>query len=337
MRAPMPVKGATPDARYLIRMHARTESVAAVRAAVAAMPHGRWLLAVSGGLDSMVLLDAMAATRAPEVAAVATFDHGTGEAAKRAVALVDREAERRGLPVVTGAAPGATPRGEAQWREARFRFLRGWARELDAVIVTAHTRDDQVETVVQRLLRDAGPRGLAGMSRATRPLLAIRRAELEAYARDRGLPFVEDPSNATLEFQRNRVRHEILPALERASPGFADWCWDLGERAWAWRLDVARFVDGLGIRRTGPEVLAIPSASLEALGPAEWEVLWPEIAARVGIVMERQGIQRAAAWAPGAKPGGSVPLAGGGRIERTLSTFVVRGTTAPGADYILNG
>lgn len=330
-------------------MTARTESLSAVQRAIAAMPHGRWLLAVSGGLDSMVLLDAMAAARAPEVAAVATFDHGTGVAAKRAVALVDHEAERRGLPVVTGAASPHLPRTEAHWREARLRFLRGWARELDAVVVTAHTRDDQVETVIQRLLRDAGPRGLAGMARGTRPLLSLRRAGLEAYARERKVPFIEDPTNATLAYQRNRVRHEILPALERASPGFADWCWELGERAWAWRDAVARFVDGIGIRMTGPHTLTLPSSSLESLGPDEWEVLWPEIAARVGVVMERQGIERAAAWAPGAKPGGSIPLAGGARIERTLSTYVVRGapsgaslgapagTTAPRDDYILNG
>ena len=312
-------------------MQARTESVAAVQRAIAAMPAGRWLLAVSGGLDSMVLLDAMAAARASEVAAVATFDHGTGEPAKRAVALVDREAEGRGIPVVSGSAVASLPRTEADWRAARFKFLNGWARELDAVIVTAHTRDDQIETVLQRLLRDAGPRGLAGMSRETRPLLTVGRPQLEAYARTHRLPFLEDPTNATLAYQRNRVRHEILPALERASPGFSDWCWSLGERAAAWRADVVAFVDGLGLRLTGPHTVSFPSASLESLGPSEWEVLWPEIAARAGIVMERQGIARAAAWAPGAKPGGTIPLAGGGRIERTLASFVVRGRSGPDA------
>jgi tRNA(Ile)-lysidine synthase len=321
----MPVRGCP----YLISMHPRTESVAAVQGAIGAMPPGRWLLAVSGGIDSMVLLDAMAAARAPEVAAVATFDHATGDAARRAAALVDREAQARGLPVVSGRAIAEIPRTEADWRTARLRFLHGWARELDAVIVTAHTRDDQVETVIQRLLRDAGPRGLAGMSRETRPLLGLRRQQIESYLRERRVPYVEDPTNVALAYQRNRVRHEILPALERASPGFAEWCWRLGERAAAWRAEVAAFVDGLGLRQTGPHTLTLPSSALESLGPAEWEVLWPEIAARVGVVMERQGIARAAAWAPGANPGGAIPLAGGGRIERTLATFVVRGPSVP--------
>jgi tRNA(Ile)-lysidine synthase len=230
---------------------------------------------------------------------------------------------------VSGSAPSSLPRTEADWRSARLKFLDGWARELDAVVVTAHTRDDQIETIIQRLLRDAGPRGLAGMSRRTRPLLTLGRPALEAYARHHRVPFIEDPTNATLAYQRNRVRHEILPALERTSPGFADWCWALGERAEAWRGEMVALVDGLGLRLTGPHTLTFPSVSLESLGPSEWEVLWPEIASRAGLVMERQGIVRAAAWAPGAKPGGAIPLAGGGRIERTLATFVVRGTSGP--------
>ncbi len=301
------------------------------------MPHGRWLLAVSGGLDSMVLLDAMAEARPREVAAVATFDHATGAAARRAVILVEREAQRRRLAVVAGVAEAALPRTEADWRGARRAFLGGWARELDAAVVTAHTRDDQRETVVQRLLRDAGARGLAGMrGGGARPLLALSRATLERYAAARRLPIVEDPTNASLSYQRNRVRHELLPALERVSPGFGDWCWDLGERAAVWRAGVERFVDTLGLRRTGPVSVTLPASSLDALGPEEWAVLWPEIAARAGVVMERQGIERASAWAPSAKPGGAIPLAGGARIERTLSTFVVRGTTEPVGDYILN-
>lgn len=286
----------------------------------------------------MVLLDAMAEARPREVAAVATFDHATGAAARRAVTLVERESQRRQLPVVTGVAEAALPRTEAHWRGARRAFLDGWARELDATIVTAHTRDDQLETVVQRLLRDAGARGLAGMRGGVgvRPLLALSRSSLEQYAALRGLRIVEDPTNASLSYQRNRVRHEILPALERAAPGFAQWCWDFGERAAAWRAGVERFVDTLGLRRTGPVSVTVAVSSLDALGPEEWAVLWPEIAARAGVVMERQGIARAAAWAPTAKAGGAIPLAGGARIERTLSTFVVRGTTEVVSDYIFH-
>lgn len=301
----------------------------AVHGAVALLPAGRWLLAVSGGRDSMVLLDAMASARSGEIAAVATFDHGTGAAAREASALVEREAEARALPVVTGRAPAGTVHREAQWRAARQGFLEAWARELDAVVVTGHTRDDQIETVVQRLLRAAGPRGLAGMhASGARPLLPVARDTVAAYARARRVSFVEDPSNRSLTHQRNRVRLELLPALERVQPGFGEWCWDLSLRAAAWRSEAERVVDALGTTRAAADTLVVPVAALGALGAPEWRVLWPALAARVGVVMDRRGIERAAAWAPSARRGGSIPLSGGGRIECTGPTFVLRGNDA---------
>lgn len=323
----------------------------AVHAALAELPAGRWLLAVSGGRDSMVLLHAMARARGPEIAAVANFDHGTGTHARRAAALVEREAERLGLASVAGAAEPGLPFNEGAWRSARHAFLDAWAAELDATVVTAHTRDDQIETVVQRLLRDAGPRGLAGMrtplraadrtdgSRIAprrRPLLAVRRAEVAAYADSHRVEFLDDPSNDSLAFQRNRVRHEILPALERVVPGFGDWCWALGERAAHWRESMEQVVDALGVRHADAATLVLPAAALGRCGAAEWRVLWPALAARVGVVMDRRGIERASAWAPRAKAGQSIPLSGDARIARTAATFVVKGTPAPLPDYILS-
>ena len=301
-----------------------------VHAAIAALPRGRWLLAVSGGRDSMVLLDAMASARPGEVAAVATFDHNTGAAARRASALVERAGAARALTVITGTAPSGAPRREAAWREARHAFLAGWARELGATVVTAHTRDDQVETVVQRLLRGAGPRGLAAMraprgASVARPFLGVPRALIAAYARRRAVPFIEDPSNTDARHQRNRVRHELLPALERAHPGFSEWCWSISGRAAAWRGEAERLVDGLGVTTPAAGTVVVPAGPLRALGRTEWEVLWPELAARAGVVMDRRGIARAAAWAPGARAGGAVQLSGGASIRRTGATFVIHG------------
>lgn len=320
---------------YFSRVRMQSEAVTEIHRSLAALPRGRWILAVSGGRDSMVLLDAMASARGHEIAAVATFNHGTGAAATRAASLVERTAMALELPVVSGTMPrtpgSAAQTGaptEAAWRAARWRFLNGWAIEMRATVVTAHTRDDQIETVVQRLLREAGPRGLAGMlaepSPVVRPLLAVSRAAVAAYARARAVAFINDPSNASLAHQRNRVRHELLPALERARPGFGDWCWDLSERAAVWRRELVQFVD----TRLGPThtdgALVIPIAPVRGLTSAGWALLWPELAARVGVTMDWRGIARASEWAPTAKTGAQIPLSGGARIERTRTTFVVR-------------
>lgn len=275
----------------------------------------------------MVLLDAMASARRREIAAVATFDHATGAAARRAVRLVEHTGLALQLPVVTGVGNAAVT-GEAQWRDARWHFLRSWAEELRATVVTAHSWDDQVETVVLRILRDAGARGLAGMRGAktpVRPLLDVTRAQLAAYARARRLRWVEDPTNLSRAYARNRVRLELLPALERARPGFAQWCWQLSGRAASLRAEVAAFVDTVLVpQRSAARTVVMNARSLGGLRPAEWMVLWPEIAARAGVTMDRRGLERASAWAPEAKSGSEIPLAGGATIARTGHTFVVR-------------
>lgn len=327
-----------------------------IHGALAGLPRGRWLLAVSGGRDSMVLLDAMASARGHEIAAVATFDHGTGRAAARAAAMVVREAESRGLPVVQGVARADLPHTEAAWRAARHGFLDGWARELEAQVVTAHTRDDQIETVVLRLLRDAGPRGLAGMLASSpqrhgeaslssrdrvRPLLTVPRALVHAYHAARKLAVVEDPSNARLDHARNRVRAEILPALERVRPGFSEWCWDLGVRAAALRegLDAAVRehveVHHVAGESESSRVVVVKAAAFAGLASDAWAMLWPAVAARAGVVMDRRGITRASHWAPRSVPGQEIQLAGGAAISRTGATFVLRGTPPAAPGYIL--
>lgn len=312
---------------YVSRVPTQSEAVTAVHRSLAALPRGRWVLAVSGGRDSMVLLDAMAHARAHEIAAIATFDHGTGAAARRAVRLVEHTGLALQLPVVTGLASSVAA-DEASWREARWHFLNSWAEELRATVVTAHTWDDQVETVVLRILRDAGARGLAGMRGATaptRPLLEATRAEVAAYAKARKLRWVEDPSNQSRAHARNRVRLDLLPALERAAPGFSDWCWSLSGRAASLRAELAAFVDAVLLpERAGAHSLVLDARRVRSLGAAEWRVLWPELASRAGVTMDRRGIERASAWAPRAQPGSEIQLAGGGSIARTGRTFVVR-------------
>ena len=125
-----------------------------VRRALTEFP--RVVLAVSGGLDSMTLLDAVAHAAPERVRAVAVFDHGTGAAARRAARLVRATARTLGLPVRAGVAPARIAAREAAWRGARWQFLRDVAGAHDAVVVTGHTRNDHVETIFMRALRASG-------------------------------------------------------------------------------------------------------------------------------------------------------------------------------------
>ncbi|MGH7655175.1 MAG: tRNA lysidine(34) synthetase TilS [Gemmatimonadaceae bacterium] len=299
-----------------------------VSAPIRAMPPGRYLLAISGGRDSMVLLDAFTACRA-DVAAVGTFDHGTGLAAERAARMVEAEGALRGVPVVSGRGEPAGQRREAAWRAARWEFLSGWAKELSATVVTAHTLDDQLETVVIRVLRDprhTSARGLAAMyarSPVARPLLGVRRADIAAYAAASGVRYVDDPSNLDRAHLRNRVRLDLLPALEGACPGFGDEIIGIARRAATWRDSVERLVDSLGLELLPP--LVVPADPLATLPAEALALLWPAIAARAGVMLDWRGTERLVAFTRSGRRGAKIPLSGGAEVSRTRSTFVVRG------------
>lgn len=316
------------DARRAVRaVRAR------VRAALAGPEAGSVVLAVSGGRDSMVLLDAACAVARDRLAGVAVFDHGTGAHARAAVRRVRRAAVRRGLPVVVGRAalPDA---GEAAWREARWRFLRRAARRLGAgVVATAHTRDDQVETVAIRLLRGAGPRGLAGLLArrpgVVRPLLDVGGAAVAGYARARGLRWVEDPANASSRFLRNRLRHELLPALERARPGTRRGLLTLGRTAAAWRAEAEAVAAAIPVTRGAGGALHVALPGLAGYDPEGLAVVWPALAARGGVRLDRRGTDRLVAFtirvaAEASAIGAGIPLAGG------IEVVVRRGPRVPG-------
>lgn len=296
-----------------------------VRRAVDHLPAGRYLLAVSGGRDSMSLLDAFSARRTDAVA-VANFDHGTGAAARKAARLVEREAERRSLAFVGGRRQALKSDSEASWRAARWEFLRAWAREFDAQVVTAHTLDDHLETVVMRVLRGASARGLAGIlakSLICRPLVTVSRGEIARYAVERSVRFVDDPSNLSRAHLRNRIRLDLLPALEAARPGFAASMLTLSQSAAAWRTESEGLVDALGVVVSGRSV-AVPVSLLRTLPAEGLGFLWIAIAGRAGVVLDRRGTERVAAFTIGGKPGGRIPLSGGAVVECTPTTFVLR-------------
>ena len=191
------------------------------------------VLAVSGGLDSMVLLDLMDRLR-KEMGIelhVAHLDHQLRPESAADSRFVVREADRRGLPCTCGSldVAGYAHRErlslEDGARRLRYRFLDEVACETGAgKIALGHHAGDQAETVIMRLLRGSGTRGLGGMEMLRqgvyfRPMLEFERVALEEYAREASLEFREDASNADLRFVRNRIRHRLMPQLQRYNPG----------------------------------------------------------------------------------------------------------------------
>jgi tRNA(Ile)-lysidine synthase len=185
----------------------------------------RLLVAVSGGVDSMVLLDVLSRLqdRLGLRLHVAHIHHGLrGRAADRDAAFVIAEAARRELGAsLCRLDPAERRRGESvqAWaRAARYRCLEKMAERVRASrIAVAHTQDDQAETVLLHLLRGTGPRGLGGIPpirhSIVRPLLSVSRPDVEVYADTRHLAFRQDLSNASDVYRRNRIRHHLLPLL----------------------------------------------------------------------------------------------------------------------------
>ena len=216
---------------------------------------------------------------------------------------------------------------EAAWRIARWRFLRDCAERFGARVATAHTEDDQVETVLMRTMRGSGARGLVGLLADTdvvRPFLALRRDAIAAYAARVGLRWVEDPSNTSREFFRNRVRHDLLPALRLANAGIDDALLDVARRAGALRRDIESFVtDHVHPDLSAAGRLVVASSRLMGYDRNSLAVLWSAIAGRAGIALDWRGTRRLAEFTSTGPRTGSIPLAGGWCLEATRDSYVL--------------
>jgi tRNA(Ile)-lysidine synthase len=232
---------------------------------------------------------------------------------------------------------GSAARTEAAWRASRWEFLRSAAASLDAPVFTAHTRDDQVETILMRAMRAAGVRGLAALyasSPVRRPFVDVSRAELRRYAVERGLAWLEDPTNRSPRFLRNRVRRDLLPALERVRPGFADELLEIGKSAAAWRRELSALVDASvrhGVREGQNEArfLDVHAADVVHLSEDVLRIVWPQLAARVGVALDRRGTTRATEFTMSGAVGGRVQLSGGWELIRSRESFELRRRLAP--------
>jgi len=295
-------------------------------------PTAQWcdvhvVVAVSGGADSVALSRALAALRAQATVSaggliIAHFQHGLRGAESEAdCEFVQQLAADLRLPCEVGRAaagsltqPGSAGIEEAA-RDARYRFLTQTAAKHGArYIATAHTRDDQVETILHRMLRGTGLAGLAGIPRTRRlselttlirPMLTITRTEVEDYLRELGQPFRNDASNTDTSFTRNRLRHELLPQLARDyNPQVSAALLRLAEQAEETLAALEALLEPIrqsAVRVISPTEVVIDGAQLRSLPPAAirhlllrlWQDLnwplqdmtaekWNELAAAVG-------------------------------------------------------
>jgi len=257
-------------------------------------PRGeRVVCAVSGGADSMCLLHLVWSQGYDVIAA--HFEHGIrGEESQRDAHFVETWCRKHGIPFVLGHgdAPGyAAENGlslEEAARELRYDFLYKTAETYGADrILTAHSLDDNAETLLFNLIRGSGTAGLCGIPQSRgkllRPLLHVSRAEIEAYLRENEVPHVEDSSNESDDYTRNLIRHRVMPLLKEINPRFpeaAERTARLSERDEAFFSALARAYLGRELKNE-----SLPLESLRALHPA--------VASRVirtlfpGLSMER--------------------------------------------------
>jgi tRNA(Ile)-lysidine synthase len=195
------------------------------------IPGAKLVVALSGGIDSMVLLDAASAPEQRgriELSAVHVH-HGISPHADRWAEFCAEQCASRCVPLVVHHVRISRERGaslEAEARKLRYACL----READAdMVALAHHADDQAETLLLQLLRGAGPHGLAAMPAFTpgrpaflRPFLDLARGTIASYAQARGLAWIDDESNEDPRHARNFIRHEIVPRLRAHFPGYPE-------------------------------------------------------------------------------------------------------------------
>jgi len=266
-------------------------------------PAGTALLAVSGGADSMALLDLMLQA-GPELGLsliVGHVDHGIRPESARVADLVLTVSQSLGVEARVGRVALGRHASETKARTARYHWLRALQAAVGArYLVTAHHFDDQIETVLLRVLEGSGPAGLAGMPARgprglRRPLLPFRRAELRAYVEARQIPFDDDPANVDPRHVRSWVRVALLPLLRQRLPDVDEGVARVAaqaardRQAWDHALDQLQGLDPRRLHR-GVEVARQP---LQGYDKTLSVAVLRALARRAGFVLSERAATRA--------------------------------------------
>lgn len=312
-------------------------------------PGLRLAVGLSGGADSVALLCALAESSAELglVLHAAHLHHGLrGAEADDDLEFARSLAAQLKIPLyearidTAAEAKSNSETIEEAARRLRYRWFRELlsAGQIDAV-ATAHTRDDQAETVLAKFLRGAWTEGLSGIhpvlefseGRVLRPLLAATRAEIEAYLNALGQTWREDSSNRHLTFTRNRIRHELLPSLETWNPKLREHLAEMAalardEEAW-WQAELAKIapqllLPGRAVRGGGRAAIQGQSISIDvtrlaALLPAMQRRLLRHAAGQLGAAPDFAATEALRTLALTGRAGQKLDLAQGLGVERT--------------------
>ena len=297
-------------------------------------PGSRVLCALSGGADSVYLLCRLleGAQEHGYTVACAHYNHHLRQSAARDEDFVRALCRERGVPLTVG---GGDVAAQAAWlglgiedcaRRMRYAFLETAADELGcAAIATGHHAGDQAETVLLNLIRGCGLGGLGGIperrGRLVRPMLSVTRSEIDSYLAAQGQAHVEDETNADLSYARNRIRHQVLPALESVNPRAAEHLCALARRASEDEAELSRQAEGLlaHARRDGT-AWDVPASAL-AHAPRPLAVRsCRALMERAGMAPEAGHIEAALALSARSAGAGRLDVPGG-RVVREQDTL----------------
>ncbi len=237
-----------------------------------------YIIAVSGGVDSIVLLDMLVNDRCPNLAVtkeqliVAHFDHGIRKDSSTDENFVRGVVGDYGLTYETASAELGANVSEESAREARYNFLRQCCKKYNAQLVTAHHQDDLIETMLINLIRGTGWRGLVSLdsdSHTIRPLLATTKNELSHYAKEHGLKWHEDSTNTDTSYLRNYIRLQLLPAMLKKDPDVISKLLDINKKTKEIKKEIATQMQKI-----------IPAVSNPLNLPRHGFIMWPSQVSR---------------------------------------------------------
>jgi tRNA(Ile)-lysidine synthase len=308
---------------------------------------GPWLVAVSGGPDSVAFLQLLSEV-GPALGitpVVGHVDHGIHPDSRDVAALVQRHADRLGVACHLAELALGADSSETASRRARYDALRAMARRASSKgILTAHHVDDQVETVLMRALRGSGPAGLAGMESVrrqdvVRPLLQMSRADLAAFATEMDLEHWRDPANHDPAHLRSWIRQDLLPHIRSRLPDVEQRLLDVAEQArdhrGAWDL----LLDQLpGLDFVGTDPASVAAFPWFATDTALSRQLLAAAGRRIGARLSQQAIRRALTLVRAGVSGRRVDLGQGWEAEFSFGRLVIeRPERTAAASVILDG